>query len=122
MWRPLVRFERTTRSYRTNGSDSISLTVYKESGDVLDLVADGKDRMEVLIPQLNPDVKVDYINDRSFYVKKDINSVSQPFGRFGHLSRVLSMILLGVWPLSPPSEFLCLSGSYWLLLPLRYLH
>ncbi|NRA65910.1 MAG: efflux RND transporter permease subunit [Pseudobacteriovorax sp.] len=70
-------FERATETYKTNGKQSISLTVLKkESGDVLDLVEDIKAKVESVQSEIDPAVAISYINDRSFYVKRRIAVLS----------------------------------------------
>ncbi|SMF07956.1 efflux RND transporter permease subunit [Pseudobacteriovorax antillogorgiicola] len=88
-------FERVTRTYRTNGTGSISLTVLKkESGDVLDLVAEVKQRVEELMPQIDPSVQISYVNDTSFYVQRRISVLSNNLlVGLGLVLVVLSLIL-----------------------------
>ena len=70
-------FERASRDYRVNGSESISVTVLKkEKADVLDLVENVKSKMEQLRPRIDPKIEYSFINDSSTYVQRRISVLS----------------------------------------------
>ena len=91
----IQEFERVTTAYRANGNPSMSLTVLKkESGDVLNMVADVKEKIESLSSQIDPGVQISYVNDTSYYVKRRISVLSNNLMvGLGLVLIVLSMIL-----------------------------
>jgi multidrug efflux pump subunit AcrB len=63
-----------------NGEPGIVMTVMKkESGDAIDLVDSVRATMEELQPKLDPSMKVTYLEDSAFWVKRRISVLSSNF-------------------------------------------
>ena len=88
-------FEKQKVNYRINGLPGMSLTILKkEAADSIETVNQVKATIEIIRHQLNPAIKVSYINDQSFYVSRRISVLSSNllFG-LGLVLLILSMIL-----------------------------
>lgn len=66
---------------RTNGKDSISLTILKkDKGDAIDLVDSVKAKVEELKPKLGPGIEVSFINDYSQFIRRRLSILTGNFG------------------------------------------
>lgn len=81
--------------YRTNGVNSIALTVVKKAkADAIDLVHEIKEKVTALQPQVGEGVEFSYVNDVSYYIKRRLKILSNNLGvGLALVLIVLSMIL-----------------------------
>jgi len=72
---------RETIENRTNGSKSISLTILKkESGDAVTVVDNVRALAEKLQPTLHPDLKIDFVNDLSEFIRRRLSILTSNLG------------------------------------------
>jgi multidrug efflux pump subunit AcrB len=82
-------FEKPKILYRTNGKAGLSLVVLKkENADAIDLVDDVKSAVESYKLEAGPDLKVAYINDFSFFIRRRIGVLG------GNLIIGLALVLI----------------------------
>ena len=98
-------FKKAEQTYRTNSQDAISMTVLKkESGDVLDLVEDIKKTVDRVSASIDSRIAVDYINDRSFYVKRRVAVLSNNL-IFGLILVLIVLSIILPWRIAAITAF-----------------
>ena len=79
--------------HRTNGTRAINLVVIKKArGDAIDLVAEVKNITDAYRHGAPPELKVDLVNDFSFYIKRRLSALTTN-GIFGFALVVITLLL-----------------------------
>ena len=101
-----MTFAKEKYARSTNGSKSINLTVMrKEHSDAIDLVNKVRETLEEQKTKLNPKIKVNFINDVSYFVKRRLSVLTN--NMFIGLTLVLILLAL-ILPL--PVAFVTVFG------------